>query len=92
MEKTRARVLITGDVQGVNFRAACRDQARIVGVGGWVKNLPDGGVEAVFEGSQAGVQRMVSWCYSGPIYAHVGHVELSWHEPTNTEWTFDIMW
>jgi acylphosphatase len=92
MENTRARVIVTGSVQGVNFRAACRDQARAVKVGGWVKNLPDGSVEAVFEGPQAGVQRMVSWCYSGPIYAHVDHVEVEWQTATNKEFTFDIAW
>jgi len=92
VDKTRAHVIVTGEVQGVNFRAACRDQARAVGVGGWVKNLPDGNVEAVFEGPQAGVQRMVSWCYSGPIHARVGHVEVDWEDPTSKEWTFDIVW
>ncbi|HEY1011765.1 MAG TPA: acylphosphatase [Herpetosiphonaceae bacterium] len=92
MDKVRARVIVTGKVQGVNFRAACRDQARAVGVGGWVKNLADGSVEAVFEGSQAGVQRMVSWCYSGPIHAHVDHVEPAWEQPTGQEWSFDIVW
>lgn len=92
MEHTRAHVIVTGDVQGVNFRAACRDQARQVRVCGWVKNLSDGSVEAVFEGTQAGVQRMVSWCYSGPIYARVGHVEIEWQQPTTTEFSFDIVW
>jgi acylphosphatase len=92
MEKTRAHVVVTGTVQAVNFRAACRDQARSVGIAGWVKNLPDGSVEAVFEGPQAGVQRMVSWCYSGPIHAKVEHVEVSWEPATGREVTFDILW
>lgn len=92
MESKRARVIITGKVQGVNFRAACRDQARAVHVGGWVKNRSDGSVEAVFEGSQAGVQRMISWCYSGPIHAKVDHVEVAWEDPTHAEPTFDIVW
>lgn len=92
METTRAHVIVTGTVQGVNFRATCRDQARLAKVGGWVKNLPDGSVEAIFEGSQAGVQRMISWCYSGPIHAKVQHVEVAWQEPTHHEPTFDIAW
>ncbi|ABX06079.1 MAG TPA: acylphosphatase [Herpetosiphon sp.] len=92
METTRAHVIVTGTVQGVNFRATCRDQARLAKIGGWVKNLPDGSVEAIFEGSQAGVQRMISWCYSGPIHAKVQHVEVTWQEPTHREPTFDIAW
>lgn len=92
MDTKRARVLITGKVQGVNFRAACRDQARAVKVGGWVKNRTDGAVEAVFEGTQAGVQRMISWCYSGPIHAKVDTVDVEWQEPTHAEPTFDIVW
>ena len=66
METVRARVIVEGRVQGVNFRAACRDQARQIGVNGWVRNVPDGNVEALFEGSRGAVQRMVSWCYGGP--------------------------
>jgi len=79
-------------VQGVNFRNACRDQARQANVEGWVRNLPDGRVEAIFEGAQSGVQRMVSWCYSGPTHAKVDHVELAWETPTGTEGPFAIAW
>ncbi len=92
MDTHRAHVKVTGRVQGVGFRAACRDHARAAKVNGWVKNMPDGSVEAVFEGSQAGVQRMISWCYSGPINAHVEHVTSNWEEPTNKEYSFDILW
>lgn len=92
MESSRARVKITGKIQGVGFRAACRDQARAVKVTGWVKNHTDGSVEAIFEGPQAGVQRMISWCYSGPIGARVDHVETNWEEATGKEYSFDIAW
>lgn len=92
MDRVRARVLISGLVQGVNFRAYTRDQARQVGVEGWVRNLSDGRVEAVFEGSRPAVQRLVSWCYSGPTQARVDRVEVLWEEPTGTEGTFSIIW
>ncbi|GIV97288.1 MAG: acylphosphatase [Herpetosiphonaceae bacterium] len=92
MESVRAHVIIEGRVQGVNFRAACRDQARQVGVNGWVKNRPDKTVEAIFEGPRAAVQRMVSWCYSGPPHARVDRVNVSWEEPTGKELPFNIAW
>lgn len=92
METSRARVTVQGKVQGVGFRAACRDQARAAQVHGWVKNQTGGNVEAVFEGTQAGVQRMISWCYSGPIGARVEHVETTWETATGKEYSFDIAW
>ena len=92
MERVRAHVLISGRVQGVSFRAYARDKARAAGVEGWVRNLSDGRVEAVFEGTRGAVQRLVSWCYSGPSLATVEKVELSWEEPTGKEGTFAIVW
>ncbi len=92
MEHVRAHVHITGRVQGVNFRAYTRDKARAAGVEGWVRNLSDGRVEAVFEGSRSAVQRMVSWCYSGPIHAEVEKVDLVWEEPSGNEGSFAILW
>jgi acylphosphatase len=90
MEQRRAHVLISGRVQGVNFRATTRDEARKVGVAGWVRNMDDGRVEAVFEGKHAAVQRMVSWCYSGPVLANVEHVEVNWEEPKGEDGSFVI--
>ena len=92
MERVRARVLISGRVQGVSFRAYARDRARQAGVEGWVRNLPDGRVEAVFEGTHQAVQRLVSWCYSGPTHAQVEKVEVAWEEPTGNEGGFSIVW
>lgn len=92
MTKARAHVFISGRVQGVGFRASVRTQAREAGVEGWVRNLSDGRVEAVFEGPRASVQRLVSWCYSGPTAAEVERVELSWEEPTGTEGGFATLW
>jgi acylphosphatase len=72
----RVRVVITGRVQGVFFRATCAREARSLGLAGYVRNLPDGRVEAVFEGPDARVDRMVEWCRIGPEHAHVDAVEV----------------
>ncbi len=75
-ERTRARVLVSGRVQGVFFRAETRAAARRLGVDGWVRNLPDGRVEAVFEGSPGAVEAAVAWCRTGPERAAVESVEV----------------
>ncbi|MCU0494175.1 MAG: acylphosphatase [Chloroflexaceae bacterium] len=92
MDRVRAHVFVEGEVQGVNFRAYARDQARQAGVEGWVRNTKDGRVEAVFEGTRSAVQRLVSWCYSGPSSARVDRVEVNWEEPTGKEGAFSILW
>ncbi|MEI7643480.1 MAG: acylphosphatase [Chloroflexales bacterium] len=92
MERVRAHVFISGRVQGVNFRAYMRDRAREAGVEGWVCNLNDSRVEAIFEGSRPAVQKLVSWCYSGPVHAEVAKVELTWEAPTGKEGSFSILW
>jgi acylphosphatase len=68
-------------VQGVWFRQSCADVARAAGVNGWVRNRPDGRVEAVFEGDDAAVERMVAWCRQGPSRAHVTGVEVAPEAP-----------
>ena len=92
MDLVRAHVTIEGHVQGVNFRSATRNQAQAVGVKGWIKNLPDGRVEAVFEGRRAAVQRLVSWCYSGPTHARVDRVRVAWEKPDGKDGGFAIVW
>jgi acylphosphatase len=92
MDRMRAHVIIEGRVQGVNFRASARDQARSIGVEGWVRNLDDGRVEAVFEGPDAAVKLMISWCYSGPRPARVDRVDVEWERPTGQERGFRIDW
>jgi acylphosphatase len=77
-EKARVHVLIEGRVQGVFFRAATRDEARALGLQGWVRNLADGRVEALFEGDKTVVEIMLAWCRKGPPYAYVDHVEIDW--------------
>lgn len=77
----RAHVRVHGSVQGVFFRVETRDRARSLGLSGWVRNLPDGAVEAVFEGDEAQIESMVDWCRRGPSGADVRHVEVAWGEP-----------
>lgn len=82
MDAPEARhVLVSGRVQGVWFRDTCCEQARNLGVAGWVRNLADGRVEAVFEGPSAAVDRMVAWCHEGPSRARVDDVEVSVRTP-----------
>jgi len=86
MDMMRARVLIEGMVQGVGFRYAMQRQADRLDVVGWVRNLPDGNVEAVLEGNRADVERLVDWCRQGPPMAEVYHVEVQ-EEPYRGEFT-----
>ena len=77
----RKRVLVTGRVQGVFFRDATAGEAKNVGLSGWVRNLPDGRVEAVFEGDDDAVARMVAWCREGPDAAEVRDLEAYDEKP-----------
>jgi acylphosphatase len=81
MPRERAHVYVSGRVQGVFFRATTRDTAQEKGVDGWVKNLDDGRVEAVFEGDPKAVDAMVDFCYSGSEMASVSTVEVEQEEP-----------
>jgi acylphosphatase len=83
------RVVVTGRVQGVWFRDSCRERARVLGVGGWVRNRFDGAVEAEFEGPPAAVDAMVAWCDDGPPKARVERVEREPVEPVG-ERTFRV--
>ncbi len=73
-EAVRRRVVVSGQVQGVFFRDTCRREAARHGVSGWVRNCPDGTVEAVFEGPEDAVAAMVAWARRGPAHAVVDDV------------------
>ena len=75
MSTVRARVIVAGIVQGVYFRESTRRAALGIGVSGWVRNLPDYRVEAVFEGEPEAVERMVAWARIGPPRAVVESLE-----------------
>ncbi len=81
-ELVRAHVRVRGRVQGVFFRGEMHDRAQSRAVAGWVRNLADGSVEAVFEGQAAAVESMVDWCGRGPSGARVDDVELHWESPS----------
>ena len=89
MEPVRAHVFVSGLVQGVSFRWYAIQNARHHEVGGWVRNLPDGRVEAVFEGDPDDVDAMVAWCRHGPRYARVTSVDVGSEEPQGL-FEFDV--
>jgi len=76
----RAHVYISGRVHGVFFRSSTEEKAFELGIKGWVRNLRDGRVEAVFEGEKEKVEEMLRWCHEGPPYARVTNVEVKWEE------------
>ncbi len=76
----RAHLIIKGRVQGVFYRAFTREVAVSLGLKGWVRNLSDGNVEAVFEGSKADIESAVVQCYKGPSASSVSDIKVSWEE------------
>ncbi len=81
----RAHVWISGRVQGVFFRQETSRRSRSRGLGGWVRNLPDGRVEATFEGPKEAVESMVRWSHEGPPEAAVSSVEVAWEAPVGED-------
>jgi acylphosphatase len=86
----RASLLITGRVQGVFYRASAMEAAQRLGIVGWVRNLPDGGVEAVAEGPREAVAEFVRWCGDGPPAARVDDVRVDWSAATGEFTTFRV--
>jgi acylphosphatase len=81
MTIARTRIAVDGRVQGVYFRESTRREANRLGLAGWVRNLDDGRVEAVFEGDSAAVTQAVAWARRGPERALVTSVEVLAEEP-----------
>lgn len=79
-EQIRAHVFVSGRVQGVGYRYSTVNEAQRLGVNGWVRNLPDGRVEAVFEGSRKLVEEIIRWCHKGPTAAVVKDVAVEYEE------------
>jgi acylphosphatase len=84
-DSTRAHVFVSGKVQGVYYRATTRDTAEEHGVDGWVRNLRDGRVEAVFEGDEESVETMVEFCHEGSPAARVADVEVEYQDPEGVD-------
>lgn len=76
MSLIRRHIRVSGRVQGVLFRSAVQEQALEAGVSGWVRNLPDGRVEAVLEGEEGAVDQVIAFCRRGPPYARVDGVDV----------------
>jgi acylphosphatase len=85
----RVRVFVSGLVQGVGYRYSTMNQAKYLRLGGWVRNLPDGRVEAVFEGNKQAVEAIIDWCRRGPTGAAVTELVLADEEPEGDR-TFEI--
>lgn len=82
---SRAYLLISGRVQGVCYRAFTQNQAIKLGLGGWVKNMHDGRVEAVLEGQRELIEQAILACKSGPSGARVSDIEITWGSPQGEE-------
>jgi acylphosphatase len=91
MQKVRAHIYVTGKVQGVFFRQNTKRQAQSRGVCGWVSNLSDGRVEAVFEGEEVSVKEVIAYCRHGPSFAKVEHVEVFFEDPLGDFLDFRIV-
>lgn len=86
----RVHVFISGKVQGVFFRDSTREEATRLGVTGWVRNLPDGRVEGVFDGPREAVDALVAWCKHGPPGARVEDLEVKAEEASAPVEGFEV--
>jgi acylphosphatase len=92
MKKESVHLKINGYVQGVFFRVNTREIATGLGLTGWVKNMPNGGVEAVLEGPKDLLKEAVNWCHKGPPGATVTEVDEKWGEYSEEFRSFEIRW
>jgi acylphosphatase len=81
-DRASLHLWITGSVQGVFYRASTRTEALALGLEGWVRNLPDGRVEAYAVGRRTDLLTLLDWCRVGPTHASVEHVECEWDSPS----------
>jgi acylphosphatase len=87
----RVRIRVVGMVQGVFFRQSTADEAGYLGLAGSVRNLADGSVEVVAEGSRDRVEALVAWCRRGPPAARVEEVRVEWEPPSGQAGPFRVM-
>ncbi len=90
MINVRAKVRVTGRVQGVWFRQSTKNTAKLYRVKGWCRNSPNGSVEAVFEGKKVAVKTVINWCKNGPELAHVDSLQVEWEPATGEFDKFEI--
>jgi acylphosphatase len=89
-ERERVHVYVSGQVQGVFFRDSTRQKAEELGLAGWVRNIPDGRVEALFEGPSERVREMVRWCKEGPSHADVEDVDTEYEAAEGGHTGFEV--
>ncbi len=85
-----ARLIISGRVQGVWYRASTKQEAQRLNLTGWVRNMPDGRVEAIAQGPKETIEALISWCYDGPEFARVESVDVTWVEPEEGFDSFEV--
>ncbi|MCK4520712.1 acylphosphatase [Candidatus Parcubacteria bacterium] len=89
-KRTRVHLFISGRVHGVFFRESTRIKAQQLGINGWVKNLNDGRVEAVFEGEDEKIKKIIKWARQGPIISRVDDIEIKEEKYENKFKNFEI--
>ena len=89
-EKIRAHIIVSGRVQGVCYRQDTVKQAQKLGLSGWIKNLDDGRVEAVFEGEKKSVEKIINWAKKGSVFARVLNLNIDWQEYKGEFSNFEI--
>jgi acylphosphatase len=90
-QNVRARLVITGVVQGVYYRVTARKVALNSGITGWIKNRPDGAVEALIEGNRDKILKFIDWCRQGPPAAQVSDVQVEWGDFKGEYQNFSII-
>ncbi len=90
MRNARLHIFVEGIVQGVFFRASTKEESCKLGLTGWVKNCPNGHVEAIFEGDKDKIEQAIEWCKKGPPGAVVRNVETVWEQATGDYDSFTI--
>jgi len=90
MKVVKAQVLVEGRVQGVFYRGSTCREAQSLNIKGWVTNCVNGNVEAVFEGAETNVNKMIEWCKRGPSAAIVKNVKVDWKEPEGSFSDFSV--
>lgn len=89
-EKVRVHIFVSGRVQGIFFRENTKKKAEKLAISGWVKNLRDGRLEAVFEGDRENIEKMVNWAKKGPIWAKIDDFSLVWEDYVGEFKDFEI--
>lgn len=79
-KKVRAHICVSGLVQGVFFRSHTEEKARELGITGWVRNLENERVEAVFEGEKEKIDKIIEWAKRGPSFAQVDGIDIEWED------------